>query len=312
MISKEATIKNNFGKSILFANSARSCFEHLLRNLTFAKDEIILMPSYIGETDTEGSGVFDPVRKTGVNYIFYELEADLSINLNDFQQKISSGKVKAVLVIHYFGFCQLQINAVKALCKKNNVFLIEDCAHSLYSLNHRMKPGSYGDFSFYSIHKLLPTTDGGFLHAKNNSVEISEIDIRKKISLETLESYCTISLEKTSEIRIKNYNYYLELLPEVSGKMSIMFPKLPKGIVPLNFPILIHSNKREKVYFKLIDAGIITCALYYRLIPEINKKIFPLSYEISEKILNLPVHQDTKKSDVLFIARNLNEILKEL
>lgn len=86
-----------------------------------------------------------------------------------------------------------------------------------------------------------------------------------------------------------------------------MHPFLDKGTVPLNFPIIVNNDKREKLYFKLIEDGIITTSLYYRIISEIDRVEFPVSYSISNSILNLPVHQDTTKEDLRFIVKHLTK-----
>ena len=69
MILKEPKNKINFKKNIFFANSARESFSIILKYIFFKSDKKILMPSYIGETEKEGSGVFDPVRKNFIDLI---------------------------------------------------------------------------------------------------------------------------------------------------------------------------------------------------------------------------------------------------
>tara|TARA_B110001450_G_C17442478_1_gene408502 strand:+ start:324 stop:551 length:228 start_codon:yes stop_codon:yes gene_type:complete len=70
---------------------------------------------------------------------------------------------------------------------------------------------------------------------------------------------------------------------------------LTKEEGPLNFPIIVKNNLREKLYFFLISEGVETCAMWYELAPEINKNKFPLSYNISNSILNLSTHHDLGK-----------------
>jgi len=73
----------------------------------------------------------------------------------------------------------------------------------------------------------------------------------------------------------------------------------------MNLPIIVKNNKREKLYFKLMDEGIPTIALYYRLIDSIDRRQYPDSYYLSNNILNLPVHQDITKNDIEILTKKL-------
>lgn len=85
MLTKEPILKNSNSNKIFF-NSARDAFSYLLSELNFQKNDSILLPAYIGESIKEGSGVFDPIRKNKVNFIFYKLDKYLNIDLDDLMQ----------------------------------------------------------------------------------------------------------------------------------------------------------------------------------------------------------------------------------
>ena len=112
MITKTPIDKKKCVGNIFFTSAARVGFNHLLKNLHFKDEEKILLPAYIGITDREGSGVFDPISELKINYDFYGLEKNLKINKEDLETKILSGQFKAVLIIHYFGFlhCDIEWN----------------------------------------------------------------------------------------------------------------------------------------------------------------------------------------------------------
>ena len=146
---------------------------------------------------------------------------------------------------------------------------------------------------------------------KNKEFNMEPLDKNKKISPDDMQLFFTSNWEKINKIRLRNYNYLLDALRK-EKMIEIMYPKLELGIIPLNFPILIKKNLREKVYFRMIKKGVITIALYYRLIPEIPASKFPDSVEVSNSILNLPVHQDITLEDLKKIVNALKESLKEL
>lgn len=308
MITKEAQNKTAYTLHKYFFNSARSAFKQLLQTILMPND-IILIPAYIGQSAREGSGVFDPIRQTNTKYLFYKINSDLSVNTKDLFKKLKNPKVKAVLLIHYFGFPQKNIFKIKEECQKRKVYLIEDCAHTFCSRVNGILCGTIGDFALHSIHKLIAADDGGILTVNRPNIEI-QIKNSNKISLETLTCYANTDIEKTAQGRCRNYNMYLDLLSKNARNYTIMFPELPEGVVPLNFPILIKNYKREKYYYDLIDKGIITVSLYYRMIDELDSVLYPEAFELSEHILNLPVHQDILPEDIEEIVMKMGELEK--
>lgn len=306
MITKEPE-SNAFVQKQMFFDSARSAFRFLIENI-MSENETMLMPAYIGQSAREGSGVFDPVRETHTKYDFYKINSDLSVDIDDLAKKIKHTHPKAVLVIHYFGFPQKGIFDIKALCKQNNVVLIEDCAHSLQSMFNGHKLGTIGDYSFNSVHKLIATPDGGIL---NINVAAELPDNNNKMAYDTLQTYVKTDIDATSALRIENYLRYTRLLKKSGNKYDIMFPELMPGIVPLNFPILIKNVRREDYYFELISRGIITVSLYYKMIDELDCNIYHVSFDISNRILNLPVHQDITANDIDAIVNEIKHMENE-
>lgn len=282
----------------------------MLKGIMTDESSVILMPGYIGESVREGSGVFDPIRHTGTRYVFYKLNHDLSVNMADFREKIKFPNVKAVLLIHYFGFPQVDVTEIAVLCKKNGILLLEDCAHSLDSRHCGRRLGEFGDFSFFSIHKIVPTKAGGILQINNEEYGSLFDAAIEDIAPADLAQFARTDLEKVSSIRRNNYNRYLDLFDR-SSPFEILFTELPTGVVPLNFPILVKNYSREKLYYELIERGVITVSLYYQMIAELPKEEFCISYSISNSILNLPVHQDIQFEDIEEIVQQLRIICRE-
>lgn len=312
MIIKEPVDRKNNTKKFCFTKTGRVAFSHILMHIFSKTDKKILMPAYIGETDKEGSGVFDPVRENKIPFEFYTVNKKLSADMEDLKAKIITGNFKALLVIHYFGFVQNDIEEISALCKDNKVFLIEDCAHSFHSSYKGRNIGEWGDLAFFSIHKIIPTQDGGYLRINNSNIEIAELNYEdQNIMPVTLDQFIRTDYDKVNKTRILNYAKYLNCFHGIKG-IEPLYSELPSGIVPLNFPIVIGSGQREKLYFKLLEKGIITCSLYYRIIEEIDKYLYPISYEISGSILNLPTHQDTNFADIDQIILKLKDSIQEI
>lgn len=86
---------------------------------------------------------------------------DWSMDPADIERKITD-KTKAVLIVHYAGFA-CDMDAICDICKRHNLYLIEDCAHTP-GADYKGRPlGTFGDvaaFSFFT-NKNLSVGEGG-------------------------------------------------------------------------------------------------------------------------------------------------------
>ncbi len=303
MILKSPKSQENNTRKLLFASAARVAWQHLMEAIDVAPGFKVLLPGYIGFTEREGSGVFDPIEATGVAHSFYTIREDLSIDMADFERQLQAGDVRVALVIHYFGFCQNDIDAVAALCRQHEVLLVEDCAHAFQLGLPNQRLGTNGDFSFYSLHKYLATDTGGILQINRPDFAIAALPEASRIDPAVMEQCIKTDIIRVAEIRRSNYALYFDNLKDLPG-LEIMFPLGPDD-VPHNFAMKVKEGRREKLYFYLMEREIPTIALYYRMIDQISRDAFPESFRISDSILNLPVHQDISEADVLRICSEI-------
>ena len=80
-------------------------------------------------------------------------------------------RTKAVIVVHLYG-AVTDIAGLVKLCKKHNLFLIEDCAHAVGSYWKGKHAGTYGDLGVFSFQefKQLSTGDGGMTTTMNTEL----------------------------------------------------------------------------------------------------------------------------------------------
>lgn len=312
MITKSPTNYKAFKKNIYFTNSARIAFSKILKIIKFCDDDILLTPAYIGYTDREGSGVLDPIDENNIKYEFYPVLKNMQVDLDELEKIIKSKSIKAILLIHYFGFLYCDIMRLKKICQDNSVLLIEDCAHTIYSKFEDKYLGDFGDFSFYSIHKVLPVNSGGYLKINNPAFLKENILIKndEKIDIECLEILLTYDEGLATKTIRENYTFMANELNKING-IKVLMPILPYEIVPMNLPVFIECMTREEFYFKMIEEGVILIALYYRLIDTIDKDKFPISYEISDSIINFPINQDITKDEMIEIVRKTKKVIND-
>ncbi|SLN76044.1 UDP-4-amino-4-deoxy-L-arabinose--oxoglutarate aminotransferase [Ruegeria meonggei] len=103
----------------------------------------------------------DPLVHAGLKVRLYPVDADLLVAPERIEPLITN-RTKAVYVIHYFGMLQPDLAAVRSLCDRHGLRMIEDCALSLLS-GKAPAEGYTGDVSVFCFHKFAPVLQGGAL-----------------------------------------------------------------------------------------------------------------------------------------------------
>ncbi len=100
--------------------------------------------------------------------VFVDIDVE-TCNVNREQlKKAISKKTKAIFLPHHLGNT-FNVDAVKALCKKHKLWLVEDCCDALGSTYKGKQVGSFGDlstFSFYAGHHMT-MGEGGAVMARD-------------------------------------------------------------------------------------------------------------------------------------------------
>jgi len=146
-------------------DSGRSGFYAILKCLEIKDyDEVILqafttvaLPNVIGWC--------------GAKPVFVDIEEKtFNIDPSKIEEKITE-KTKAIVVQHTFGN-SAEIDEIMAIAKKHNLYIIEDCAHSLGAEYKGKKTGTFGDVSFFSFgrDKVVSAVAGGMVVTNNNEL----------------------------------------------------------------------------------------------------------------------------------------------
>jgi dTDP-4-amino-4,6-dideoxygalactose transaminase len=291
MISKKAMNQDQYKREWSYTNSAREAWSRIIEDYKILNPVgKILLPSYIGWSSNEGSGIFDSVTNSGLDYDFYELGMQLEINVEDLKIKVKGNQKPLVLLVHYFGFIDLEYDKITGWLLDNNIFFVEDCAHAWLTDLIGGKSGRRGDYSFYSLHKLLPVSSGGVM-VNNKPDTINKVS---KINPFLELNYDFVSI---FNIRRANYKYLYSLLKEVSG-IEVIYESLEEGICPQTFPVIVKDYDRDKLYHEMNEEGFGLVSLYHTMIEHLKDNKSKASSVLSKKIINLPIHQDVDNEQI--------------
>ena len=283
--------------------SARSAFSAFLLATEIKAADLVLLPSYIGWSAREGSGVFDPVVEAGCRYSFYPLSERLIIDVTATKELIRMLKPRVFVLVHYFGFPDPNAPELAAYASSMGAMVLEDEAHAMLSDLVGGICGRSGTAAIFSLHKLLPVSDGGVLVL--NHPDKLKRSSGWEMGDGLLSDYDLFGIALR---RRQNADEMLDRIGAVRSWMQPLYGKIPSGVVPQTLPVVIRERNRDELYFKLNEAGYGVVSLYHTLISAVDKNQFQASHCLSRAIMNLPVHQDVELSAI----RDFVEVLKGL
>lgn len=162
----EHTIRTHTGFQYATAfESGRTCLAVLLRALNFSRGDEVLVQAYTCVA------VPNAVLWAGLLPRYVDVEpATLNMSPDDLVKKITP-RAKALIIQHTFG-SPAAVERIVETAKKYNLFLIEDCAHSLGATYRGRPVGSFGDAAFFSFgrDKVVSSVFGGVLAVRDEKL----------------------------------------------------------------------------------------------------------------------------------------------
>lgn len=294
-----------------------------------AGDEVITVAnSWISSSET--------ISQTGARPVFVDIHPDFySMDESKLEEAITS-KTKAVIVVHLHGqMCDLQ--AIKEICDRRKIYLIEDCAQSHFSSFKGVRAGLTGiaaSFSFYPGKNLGAYGDAGCIITNDNSLaqqfrmyanhgalkkhqhEIEGINSRMDGIQAAILSAKLPFIESWTSRRIQNAQLYDQYLCEVP---QIVLPRVRKDSVHSFHLYVIRTDQRDELMIHLKNNGIETAIHYPTALPnlkcyqylEYQSDRFPIATAYQSKILSLPMYPELTESMIAFIAEQIKQFFQK-
>ena len=154
---KEHSVPSAFlDRGLSFFSFGRYALAEALRRTGAGSGTAVLLPAFRCRSMVES------VIHLNAEARFYPVTADLQPDFAAAQELAGDGKVRAMVLTHYFGFVNA-LDEAQAFCSHQSMALIEDCAHAFYG-EHDGKPlGTFGHYATASAWKFFPVRDGAML-----------------------------------------------------------------------------------------------------------------------------------------------------
>ena len=150
----------------------------------------------------------NPIMQNGAIPVFVDVDK-FTHNINvEIVEKAISKKTKAIMIAHSLGN-PFELNKIKDICEKYNLWLVEDCCDALGSTYDNKKVGTFGDLatlSFYPAHHIT-MGEGGAVFTNNPKLKMIAESFRDW----GRDCYCPPGKENTCR---KRFCWKLGMLPE--------------------------------------------------------------------------------------------------
>jgi|WetSurMetagenome_2_1015567.scaffolds.fasta_scaffold28228_2 hypothetical protein len=198
-------------------------------------------------------------------------------------------ETKVILVNHEFGYPYEDLKNLK----ETGIPIIEDCAHSFFSIDKDKAIGTIGEFVIFSFPKIFPLQIGGLLlsNIQNNELDIISMDAESQSYLNRVLSFFLKRKNSIIEQRLINYNILKDKFQFLGFGERF---NLDDGVVPgvFMFSAGLHNIDLPKLKEFYYAHGV-QCSIFY-----------------GEDSFFLPVHQALNKTDLEYFTEIIRSFLK--
>lgn len=282
-------------------------------------DEVITVPnSFVASTSC--------IIQVGAKPVFIDVGRDYNMDPGRIEQAITS-KTKAILPVHLTG-SPADMEPIMNIAKKHHLYVIEDCAQAVLAEYRGRLVGSFGIVNCFSLHPLKTLNacgDGGVLTTTNETI-YERVKILRNLGLKTRDNcvewsgnsrldtiqaaILLIKLGYLKEWTLKrraNARYYYENLAHID---QVECPTEEEHKRAVYHTFVIQAERRDELMEYLTKCGIGTAIHYPKPIhlqpaaAGLGYKMgdFPITELQAQRILSLPVHQDIREDDLIYIV----------
>lgn len=151
---------DSFG--VVLFESGRTALYAILQALGIGHGDEVLIQAFTC------TAAVNPIIWIGAMPVYVDIEdGTYNISPEDLEKKITS-KCKVLIIQNTFGYPG-KINELLEIAKKNNLIVLEDCAHNLGAEYNNQKIGTFGKAAFFSFgrSKIISAVFGGAAFTRN-------------------------------------------------------------------------------------------------------------------------------------------------
>ncbi len=262
----EKLLEEKYGGKAILLYQGREAIELALKTLNLSEGSFVAINGFTC------FAVYDAVKNAGFNVEYLDIgRGELNFSAGTLEQAIGkNSEIKVVIIQNTLGY-PCDIERISSICKKNNLILIEDLAHSVGTkYDSGEESGTVGDITIFSFSqdKMIDGISGGAL-ISHDSIEpdFKSLPISQQV-IDKVYPLFTFTIRRTYPIKIgKIIHFVLKKLNFLSNPMKNMngFHNLPAWYSKLIFQQfeklddnLNHRKTIASIYAKSINPKILS------------------------------------------------------
>ncbi len=264
--------------------------------------------------------------RNGLTPVFCDIDANTyTIDVNKIEALITD-KTCAIIPVHVYGnICDIE--AIDRIAKKHNLKVIYDAAHAFAVKYNGVGVGNFGDASMFSFHatKVFHSIEGGAVCFHNDDYgldlyRLKNFGIRGPETVDAVGANAKMN-EFSAAMGICNLRHldaeiakrkavverYRERLSGIDGiKLNAVQENVQSNYA--YFPVVFDGYKytRDEICEKLKEHDIVARKYFYPITNSFDcykdkhdaKAETPVAYDISFKVVTLPLYADLSLDDV--------------
>jgi len=291
-------------------------------------DEVITSAvSWISTSET--------ITQAGAKPVFVDIDPETyTIDPNEVDRKITA-KTKAIIPVHLYGQ-SAHVSDLEEICRRHNIFLIEDCAQAHFTEENKRYVGKFGiagTFSFYPGKNLGAYGDAGCIITQDETLaekmrmyanhgalkkhehEIEGINSRLDALQASILSAKSAHILDWTRRRIENAKKYNEFL---DGVGEVVLPSVRKNTRHTFHLYVIRTKKRNLLKNHLESNGIQTAIHYPAALPNLrayqylghSRSDFPQASQHQDEILSLPMFPELTEEQIHYVSLKVKEFFE--
>ncbi len=246
-------------------------------------------------------------------------------------ESLITEKTKAILVTHLYGQAT-KMDKIVAICKKYNLFLVEDCAQSHGAKYNGQMTGTFGDvgcFSFYPSKNLGCFGDGGAICTNNPELAqkiktYRNYGSQKRYYNEVIGTNSRLDELQAGLLRVKlthidqlaaDRKMYAEMMTEKINNVYIQTPKVDKDCTTVWHLFVVTTKYREQLMNHLSENGV-QSLIHYPVPPHLqqgyeylNHKVndFVITERLANEVLSIPLYDGITLEEVEYVINTVNK-----
>src|ERR1700722_4792948 len=327
----EQEFANAYGvKNVIGCGNGTDSLYIIMKMLGIGNGDEVITPANSWISSSES------ITQAGAKPVFVDVNACyFSIDEDQIENKLTK-KTKAIIPVHLQGqMCDME--KIKFICERHNLFLIEDCAQSHFSEYKGTKAGLFGiagSFSFYPGKNLGAYGDAGCIitnddelatkckmYARHGALikhqhQIEGINSRLDGMQAAILSAKLPHVKEWTERRIAHADLYNNYL---AGIDEIVLPNVRPNTKHTYHLYVIRAQRRNELMKFLSNNNIETSLHYPTPLPFLHAykyldhttSDYPIAAQLQKEILSIPMYSEMTKEMIRYVADKIKEFYKK-